>query len=245
MDKNKKSINLMIVEDHSLTRIGLKAYFEKNCNVKVVAETPSGKEAIPLASKVLPDVILMDIGLEDLNGIDATKQIKKNNPEINIIMLTSHESEKEIIASLSGGADGYCLKDTPPEQLFPAIESVTQGNAWLSSQVADKVLKNILKGQQTSKNEIQKKENSTQKNDNETKASTAKIDTPSFPLSDRELEILKLIVEGNNNQEIADKLFLSLPTIKSHVRNLLNKLSVHDRTQAAVKALKEGIVNFE
>ena len=147
-------------------------------------------------------------------------------------MLTSHESEREIVASLASGADGYCLKDTSPEQLYTAIESVYEGNAWLSSQVAEKVLRNLY-----GKDIKDIKQDTFQK-----KASKDRI--PTIPLSDRELEVLKLIVDGKSNQEIAEKLFITLATVKTHVRSILNKLSVDDRTQAAVKAMREGLVTF-
>src|SRR3989338_6971657 len=141
-DKLKK-IKLMLVEDHVLTRIGLKVSLEKYPNLEIIAETANGKEAIELANSKKPNLVIMDIGLVDLDGIEATKKIKEANPNIKVIMLTSHESEREIMASLASGADGYCLKDTPPEQLVQAILSVNDGNAWLSKQVAEKVLRNF------------------------------------------------------------------------------------------------------
>jgi DNA-binding NarL/FixJ family response regulator len=184
----------------------------------------------------------MDIGLIDMDGIEATKKIKESNPNTKIIMLTSHESEREILASLASGADGYCLKDTMPEQLYTAIQSVCDGNAWLSSQVAEKVLRNfygkdveqIKNGGLSHVKPVETKQQSA------TKTSTI----PYFPLSERELEVLKLIVDGMSNQEIAQKLFVTLATVKTHVRSILNKLSVDDRTQAAVKAMREGIVSL-
>ncbi|MBI2996754.1 MAG: response regulator transcription factor [Candidatus Melainabacteria bacterium] len=227
MDKNK--IRLMLVEDHVLTRIGLKVSLEKYPNLDVVAETANGREAIELAKEKIPDLIIMDIGLVELDGIEATKRIKEANPNIKVIMLTSHESKREVLASLASGADGYCLKDTSPEQLITAIESVYEGNAWLSSQVAEKVLRNIYGKDISQIEQI---------------AKSSVVNIPTGPLSDREFEVLKLIVDGKSNQEIADKLFITLATVKTHVRSILNKLSVDDRTQAAVKAMREGLVSF-
>lgn len=222
-----KKIKIMIVEDHILTRIGLKVSLEKYSNLEVICETANGKEAISLAKEKSPDLIIMDISLIEMDGIEATKKIKELNPSIKVIMLTSHESEREILASLASGADGYCLKDTTPDQLHIAIESVCDGTPWLSSQVAEKVLRNLCGKDIKQIKQIQPQ---------------SKI--PIIPLSDRELEVLKLIVDGNSNQEIAEKLFVALATVKTHVKSILNKLSVDDRTQAAVKAMREGLVSF-
>lgn len=231
----RRMIKIMLVEDHELTRIGLKVSLGKYENIEIVAETANGNEAIQFAKEKAPDLIIMDIGLVKLDGIEATRQIKQDNPKVKVIILTSHESEKEILASLASGADGYCLKDTPPDQLYTAINSVVEGNAWLSSQVAEKVLRNLC-----GKNLNQIK----QINFSKAAPSPSPYMIPSIPLSDRELEVLKLIVDGKSNQEIANKLFVTLATVKTHVRSILNKLSVDDRTQAAVKAMKEGIVSF-
>ncbi len=240
-DKSKK-IKLMLVEDHVLTRIGLKVSLEKYPNLEIIAETANGKEAIELANNKKPDLIIMDIGLIELDGIEATKKIKETNPNIKVIMLTSHESEREIIASLASGADGYCLKDTSPDQLYTAIQSVYEGNAWLSSQVAEKVLRNFY-GKEVS----QIKQNDFAKGlpaAEEKKTTKSTFQIPIVPLSERELEVLRLIVDGKSNQEIGEKLFVTLATVKTHVRSILNKLSVDDRTQAAVKAMRQGLVNF-
>ena len=232
----------MLVEDHILTRIGLKISLEKYPDLEIVAETANGKEAISLTTDKKPDLIIMDIGLVELDGIEATKRIKEANPNTKVIMLTSHESEREIMASLASGADGYCLKDAPPDQLVQAILSVNEGNAWLSKQVAEKVLRNFY-----GKNINQIKQSDYAKKTEGELRKTVKpsaVCIPTVPLSDRELEVLKLIVEGCSNQEIAEKLFVTLATVKTHVRSILNKLSVDDRTQAAVKAMRQGIVAF-
>ena len=235
-------IKLMLVEDHILTRIGLIVSLEKHSNLEIIAESANGKEAIELANNKKPDLIIMDIGLIEIDGIEATKKIKEANPNIKVIMLTSHESEREIIASLASGADGYCLKDTLPEQLYTAIQSVYEGNAWLSSQVAEKVLRNFYGKEvsQIKQSDFAKGLTST----DEKKITKSTFQIPRVPLSERELEVLKLIVDGKSNQEIGEKLFVTLATVKTHVRSILNKLSVDDRTQAAVKAMRQGLVNF-
>ena len=243
IDNESNKIRLMLVEDHVLTRISLKVSLENYENLEVVAETANGKEAIELSKEKKPDLVIMDIGLIEIDGIEATKKIKEANPNIKIIMLTSHESEREILASLASGADGYCLKDTPPEQLFTAIESVYEGNAWLSSQVAEKVLRNFYGKDisQIKQADFANKSSNVQPNND---SRTGRTYIPTVPLSERELEVLKLIVDGKSNQEIGNKLFVTLATVKTHVRSILNKLSVDDRTQAAVKAMREGLVKF-
>ena len=241
MAENKSKIKLMLVEDHVLTRIGLKVSLEKYSNIEIIAETANGREAVELAKGKNPDLIIMDIGLVELDGIETTKRIKQANPNIKVIMLTSHESEREILASLASGADGYCLKDTAPEQLYTAIGSVYEGNAWLSSQVAEKVLRNLC-GKDVS--QIKQVDFNKKTEDIREKNPTKSYCIPTIPLSERELEVLKLIVDGKSNQDIAGKLFVTLATVKTHVRSILNKLSVDDRTQAAVKAMREGIVTF-
>ncbi|MBI3590051.1 MAG: response regulator transcription factor [Candidatus Melainabacteria bacterium] len=242
IEDESKKIKLMLVEDHVLTRIGLKVSLEKYSNLEIVAETANGREAVELAKEKAPDLIIMDIGLIELDGIETTKRIKQANPNIKVIMLTSHESEREILASLASGADGYCLKDTAPDQLYTAIGSVHEGNAWLSSQVAEKVLRNLCGKDinQIKQIDFSKKVENIQQKD--PTRSTCYI--PTIPLSERELEVLKLIVDGKSNQDIASKLFVTLATVKTHVRSILNKLSVDDRTQAAVKAMREGLVKF-
>lgn len=242
MAESNHKIRLVLVEDHVLTRIGLKVSLEKYPNLEIVAETANGREAVEIAKEKRPDLVIIDIGLVELDGIEATKKIKEANPNIKVIMLTSHEAEREILASLASGADGYCLKDTSPEQLYTAIESVNEGNAWLSSQVAEKVLRNLY-----GKDISQIKQIDFSKavgNNGITKPQPKSGTIPIVPLSDREFEVLKLIVDGKSNQEIANKLFVTLPTVKTHVRNILNKLSVDDRTQAAVRAMREGIIAF-
>lgn len=226
MDTTTKISKILLVEDHELTRIGLKVALEKYNDIKIIGETSSGKEAISLAESLKPDVILMDIGLHELDGIEATKKIKELNPNIKIIMVTSHEGEQEIFASFASGADGYAIKESKPEQIHTAIETVNQGDAWLSNQIAEKILRNFCGTKPLNL--------TNQRNDT--------VNFAKVPLSERELETLRLIVDGKSNQEIADTLYISLATAKSHVRNILTKLCVDDRTQAAVKAMKEGIV---
>lgn len=227
METITKITKILLVEDHELTRIGLRVALEKYDNIKIIGETGSGKEAVDLANSLKPNVILMDIGLHELDGIEATRKIKEQNPNIKVIMVSSHEGEQEIFASFASGADGYAVKESKPEQIHTAIETVSHGDAWLSNQIAEKILRNFCGTRPFNS------------------SATKDLQKPGFvsiPLSERELEVLKLIVDGKSNQEIADTLYVSLATAKSHVRSILTKLCVDDRTQAAVKAMREGIV---
>jgi len=213
MDKTK----LLIIEDHALTRIGLKTALEENTNFKIIAEAGYGEIGVELAKKLEPNVVIMDLGLPNMNGIEATKLIKQYNNEIKVLVLTSHDSEKEIMDSLKAGADAYCLKDINPAQLIPVIESIAQGGVWLDPVIAKIVLANSVNYSKTRE---------------KTKTSS--------PLSEREIEVLQLLADCMNNAEIANKLSLSQYTVKAHIGNILQKLSVDDRTQAVVRAMRSG-----
>lgn len=225
---NKQSeISILIVEDHTLTRFGLKTAFEALNQVKLISEAEDGETGIELAKSLRPDIVLMDLGLPGINGIQATKIIKEFDNSIKVIILTSHNNEDEVWAALSSGANAYCLKDIEPDRLVHVIESVYDGAAWLDPSIADTVLKRLT----CDKIAFSKK------NEQEEREEEEKIQ-----LTDREMEVLRLIVDGFSNAEIAEKLFVSIHTAKAHVCNILQKLSVDDRTQAAIKALKDGLV---
>ncbi|MDD3013383.1 MAG: response regulator transcription factor [Candidatus Gastranaerophilales bacterium] len=225
---NKQSeISILIVEDHTLTRFGLKTAFESLNQVKLISEAEDGETGVEMTKKLRPDIVLMDLGLPGINGIQATKIIKEFDNGIKVIILTSHNNEDEVWAALGAGANAYCLKDIEPDRLIHVIESVYDGAAWLDPSIADTVLKR-LSGDKFKPSQAL----DTQEDRGEEK----------IQLTDREMEVLKLIVDGYSNAEIAEKLFVSIHTAKAHVCNILQKLSVDDRTQAAIKALKDGIV---
>lgn len=218
-------IKVLLVEDHIMTRMGMSLVIEKADGISLVGEAEDGKVAIEKAKEFLPDLILMDIGLPDIDGIEATKRIKAFNPDIKILMFTSRDNEKDVLASFKSGADGYIMKGATPEQTISAIKAVAEGTAWIDPAIARIVLSNL---QNNSSDQIINEENTEISNN--------------YDLTDRELEILSLIVEGLSNSEIADKLVIAKATAKTHVHNILQKLYVDDRTKAAVIALKEGIV---
>jgi len=241
----KEEINVLLVEDHALTRIGLKALLDRTSDIKVVGEAVNGQEAIEKTISLKPHIVLMDVGMPVMDGIEAVKRIKDSKAEVGIIMLTSHDNDRDILASLSAGAGGYCLKDVDPERLYTAIRSVHAGDAWLDAAIAGQVLKQYSSslssppvGQTAVNNQAENKDRFS----TSTAAMDDKYSNVVDPLSPRELEVLALIVEGLSNQEVSDRLFISLATTKTHVRNILNKLAVNDRTQAAVQAMRRGLV---
>jgi len=212
--------NILIVEDHELTRFGLKTTFEGVDYIGEIYEAESAETAIEIFKNNSIDIIIMDLGLPKMNGIDATKQIKSLNKDVKIVMLTSHNDEKEVLNSLKAGANAYCSKEINPQRLVQVVQSVADGAAWFDPSVAHIVLK--------------------------ASANTPSFDTENnskdYDLTTREAQILKLMTEGYSNMEIAQMLVISINTTKAHVANILQKLEVDDRLQAALKALKNKIV---
>lgn len=219
-----KKLEVLLVEDHALTRFGLKTTLEQVDFIGKVVESEDGESAVELVKqKNHFDVILMDLGLSGISGVEATQQIKEFNNNQKVIILTSHNEEEEIMATLKAGANAYCLKDIAPPRLIQVIESVSEGATWLDPAIASLVMNKI------SSHEVESQ--------SATSKSASKIN-----LTDREAQVLKLIVDGLSNAEISEKLCVSIHTAKAHVCNILQKLSVDDRTQAAIKALKDNIV---
>jgi DNA-binding NarL/FixJ family response regulator len=253
-------ISVLLVEDHQLTRLGLKVALHRTSDIRVTGEACNGEEAVLMADSLQPQVILMDVGMPIMDGIQAARRIIAAHPKIRIIMLTQHDNDADIMASLAAGASGYCLKDVDPERLYTAIRSVNAGDAWLDSAIANKVLRHystIGPGLAPSasapdksdleRTDVLRTELTVQNSSTESTTAPLEIETQSDrpapdALSARELEVMKLIVDGLSNQEISDRLFVSLATTKTHVRNILNKLAVDDRTQAAVHAMRRGLV---
>lgn len=221
------SVKVLLVEDHKMVRLGLSLVFENTEGIDMIGEADNGKKGVELALKLCPDVVLMDIGLPEMDGIQATSLIKKSNPNIKILIFTSRDSEDDVFDSLSAGADGYIMKGANEEQMISAIKAVAEGTAWLDPAIARLVLSNI------------KKQSSVQVTGAVPANNTAKN---TYGLTDRELEVLALIVEGLNNSEIAARLVITISTAKAHVHSILQKLYVTNRTQATIQAVKEGLV---
>ncbi|MGB5595609.1 MAG: response regulator transcription factor [Crocosphaera sp.] len=210
-------MRILIVEDDPLMQLGLEQALSEYPNFEIVGQAEDGYTGVQKALQLKPDLVVMDIGLPRLDGIAATKQIKEKLPNIHVVMLTSHTLQTEVVAALSSGADAYCIKGASLERLLAAIEAAQDGATYLDPQIARLVLDNL-------------------------KPPTPELNQNISLLSERELEVLKLIVEGKSNNEIAEHLYLSTNTIKTHVRGIMNKLAVDDRVQAAVVALRSGLV---
>jgi len=212
------AIQVMLVDDHTLVRQGIKFVISQESDIKVIAEAGNGKEAVDIALKKLPDVIVMDITLPILNGLDASEQILKKNPNIKILILSMHENRVFIEKALGYGIKGYILKDSAVEEVVRGIREVHEGRFFLSSKISSFVVQDYIKHKKKS-----------------VKLKSTSILTP------REREILQLIAEGANSKEIADKLNLSLKTILVHRNNIMQKLDIHNQAQLIRFALKEGI----
>lgn len=208
-------LRILIIEDDPLMQLGLEQALSQYPQYEIIAQVDDGYLGVETTFKLKPDLVIMDIGLPRLDGIAATKKIKAELPDISIVLLTSHTSQTEVIASLSAGADAYCVKGASIEGLLNAIASASYGAIYLDPQIAKVVLNNLK---------------------------TPTINPIITTLSKREMDVLKLIVEGKSNNEIGEKLYLSTNTIKTHVRGIMNKLAVDDRTQAAVVALRAGLI---
>lgn len=214
------NLKILIVEDHALTRFALKTAFEDDTKSTIIFEAENAKKGFDILENENIDIIIMDLGLPDIDGVEATKQIKEKYPSKKVIILSSHEKEEDVIKSIKAGANAYCTKDISPEKLIDIVHSVSSGAAWFDPKVAQYVLNAAA-----------------QKDSNE-----SEIKQESLDLTAREKQVLKLITEGYTNNEIAQKLDISINTTKVHVCSLLQKLGVQDRTQAAIKAIKDELI---
>ncbi len=210
-------ITVLLVDDHAIVRQGVRAYLDTQPDLIVVAEASSGAEAVRLAAEHAPDVVLMDLIMPGMDGVEATRQLKQASPRTQIIVLTSYHQDEHIFPAIRAGALSYLLKDIPPGELAEAARKAALGEAVLHPQVAARVVQELRGASQDAVN-------------------------PFTDLSERELEVLKLIADGASNEQIAERLVISEKTVKSHVSNILSKLHVADRTQAAVYAWREGVV---
>ena len=208
----QNKISVYIVEDYLLTRITYKKAFQDYPDINIVNDFESAEECIDALEKQPADVILMDIGLPYMTGIEATKIIHRKYPDIKIIILTSHDNDNEVLSSLASGANAYALKDIDTNKLHNLICTVNEGSIWIDPRITKVVQKTFYKAEPKEKED--------------------------FNLTPREKEVLDLLVQGFSNTEISDRLFVSPNTAKAHVCNILDKLSVTDRVQAAVKATK-------
>ena len=215
-------IKVLIADDHVLFREGTRNLIEREKDIEIVGEASDGHEAIELVSQLLPHVVLMDIAMPVVNGIEATKNIKAQHPSTAVLILTAYDNDQYIMALLEAGAAGYLLKNVSGSNLVNAIRSVHAGEAVLHPTIAQKVFSRFGGSSRESVEPAQ-----------------------SIELSERETEILKLAAQGLSNQEVADKLFLSRRTIQSHLANIFRKMDVGSRTEAVLQALKRGWLGLD
>lgn len=235
-------ITVVLIEDHDLTRIGLVAAINQFENIRIVGDASNGKRGLEILTETIPDVAIIDIGLPDIDGIELTTKLKQSQQEnkTKVIILTMHDSEDSVLSAFAAGADSYSLKDVSLENLKQAIELTYEGDSWIDPAIARVVLKQAKSVKIPAKITSDIDNNSLREIESLDSESQQIVDN--FPLTERELEVLELIVAGCNNAQIAEQLFVTVGTIKTHVRNILNKLCVDDRTQAAVCALRSGLV---
>ena len=209
-------IGVLIVDDHTLFRRGVRRMLEAEEDMSVLGEAATGREALQLARELMPDVILMDVEMPKVDGIEATRVLHREMPHIGIVFVTMHANDEFVFRGLQAGGRGYILKDADPETMLRAIRAVANGESLLGASVAQKVMRQF-----------------------------AALDKGQGPLVDRltprEVEVLKLIAEGMSNKEIADRLSISEKTVKNHINNILSKLHLYDRTQAALYAIRTGL----
>lgn len=213
-------ISVMLVDDHKVVRQGVRAFLQTQADLVVVAEAENGATAVALAAEHAPDVALMDLIMPGMDGVEATRRVKQVSPRTQVIVLTSYHEDEHIFPAIRAGALSYVLKDIEPGELATAVRKAAQGEAVLHPRVAARVVQEIHGRRQETIN-------------------------PFTELSERELEVIRLIADGLSNSDIAAALVISEKTVKSHVSNILSKLHLADRTQAAVYAWREGIVRKE
>lgn len=208
-------IKVVFVDDHEMVRIGVTAYLSAQPDIEVVGEADNGARGVELALQLRPDIILMDLVMKEMDGIEATRRIVEAWPEAKVIIVTSFLDDEKVYPALEAGATSYMLKTSKASEIANAVRATYAGQTILEPEVTGKMM---------------------------TKMRQKKVDLPHEQLTEREMEILLLLAEGKTNQEIADEVFIALKTVKVHVSNILGKLEVHDRTQAVIYAFKHGLV---
>ena len=217
MEEMQEPVKVLLVDDHEMVRIGLAAVLGTEEGIEVIGEASNGKEGIRLALEYKPDVVLMDLVMEGMDGIETTKRLTEKFPECKVIVLTSYIDDEKLYPVIEAGAFSYLLKTSRAQEIAAAIRAAVNGQPVLESQVASKMMNRFRQ---------------------------PKTETlPHHELTEREMEVLKLIAKGLSNQELADQLYIGVKTVKFHVTNILSKLGVEDRTQAAIYAHKNGLAD--
>ena len=213
-----ETIKVMITDDHPVVREGLSAMLKKESDIQVVGEAENGTVAINKARELQPDIILMDLRMPEVDGVEAMHQIRSENPDIKFIVLTTYDNDEYIFKGIEAGARAYLLKDAPREELFKAVRAVYRGESLIEPTVASKVLDRF--------------------------AELSRQSQAPEELSERELEVLNLMAKGAANKEIAASLYISESTVKTHIQSIFQKLGVSDRTEAVTAALQKGIIHL-
>ena len=215
-------ISILLAEDHTIVRKGLLSLLNTVDNFKVLAEAEDGREAVTKVEALKPDIVVMDISMPHLNGLEATRQIKKRFPKTKVIILTMHTNEEYIFEILRAGASGYIVKKAAPEELIMAIQAVSQGEKYFSPSISTKIADELLQ-----------------------KGLSKKSELTSTSLTGREREVLQLIAEGHTNREIAELLFISLKTVEAHRSHIMDKLDLHNAAELTKYAIQKGIISSE
>lgn len=218
---NRKKIKVLIAEDHTIVRQGLSVLINRQPDMQVVSEAENGKEAIEKTKELRPDVVLMDIAMKNMNGVEATARIKKMAQEVKVLVLTMYDNEEYIFQILRSGASGYLLKDAAMTDLISAIRAVNRGESYLSPSISKKVIEDYIRraemGEKKGTNDV---------------------------LSDREKEILQLIAEGHTYDQIASILCISKKTVETHRANIMDKLNIHDKVGLVKYAIRKGLIKL-
>jgi NarL family two-component system response regulator LiaR len=214
-----EEIRILIVDDHAIVREGQRALIETEPGMTLVGEATNGLEAIELARTLSPDVIFMDLFMPEMGGVEAIEAIKAENPKARILVLTSFAEDEKVFAAVKAGASGYLLKDATPDEILTAVRYVNRGEPAMNPIIANKLMRELQRD--------------------------SDLPPTEEPLTERELDILKLVARGLSNQDIAEELVISERTVRTHVSNILSKLHLANRTQAALYALKEGLTDLE
>ena len=210
-------ITVLIVDDHAVVRQGIRAFLDAQLDIAVVGEAASGDEAVRQAAETVPDVVLMDLVMPGMDGVEATRRIRRASPRTQVVVLTSYHEDVHIFPAIKAGALSYLLKDVGPKELAAAVRAAARGEAVIHPRVATRLMQEL-------------------------RGTRRDVPSPFAELTNRELEVLRLIAEGLSNAKIAARLVISEKTVKGHVSNILSKLHLTDRTQAAVFAWREGVV---
>ena len=236
-------IRVALIEDHDLTRVGIRTALMQKDEIEVVGEAANAVEGMKMLKLLQPDLAIIDIGLPDKDGIELTREVKSTEIgeqlRTRVLILTLRDNKEAVLAAFAAGADSYCMKDIRFDNLLEAVRVTYNGNAWIDPAIARIVLQQAQQ-KNPHKPEVTSFDTKTVVNNPESVENLEALDP--YTLTERELEVLQLIVEGCSNAVIAERLYITVGTVKTHVRNILNKLCADDRTQAAVRALRSGLV---